>query len=786
VEVEVEEVEGDGRHPMEDADGEDVDTPSNTSSVLWKEAFMKKDGKAYCKLLQKGPNSKPCTFKHEMKPSGPTNPLWQHLNKKHEAVHERLWPLRTQIKKTKPVNPKPPFNQMSMKLFTKPTSPPRLTAAQLERVTFLFFGVIAEANLSFRALPSSQSFRLLMEEFVGWKVPSKMFFSRALPYHYDRCLKALKAELQLVESISITTDSTYLTHKGAPYIAITGHWIDSSWALHDRPLAVFPAQQSETGEFICAHLQQILQREYQFVDKVHCIVTDEGSNFLKGAQDLETTEVVRERIRCACHRIQLAFRDAVEQKRRRKEKGDFTLLNLLRRCQRIVLVFKNGWASRKKDVFQRWQQLHLSELVVQIEKLKVQRNSQKRINDLEIELAKANEDVAAELAEIERKKGERQSVAEALINMYPEEEFKVEEEDSEDEQAEEDFNDSADNPPIDEKEEKKESFNEIMEATYNIDYSALEANFPAYYSHMSKCRALIAIGATRWMTYVTMARRFMMWRWSLQKSLEEIEKLKPPGEAAIDWTFTKEQLKLLEDFVTVGSVAQEVLMRLQGSLAPTISNLLYNYVVLHRNLTHWWEKGDEICQPIRNFCKEVSDNLLMKFDPDSDRTSLIAAALDPRYRQLKFLEDYPLAQKIAKDALKLEWQKLDAKKPEAEQSDVPVAKKAKTVISIDERARLAGPATAVKAEPDKWLESPNDDNCTDVLDWWKRHSPEWPLLSILARRYLAIPASSASSERLFSKLKEISSLKRNRMKADTLCKLLFVHQHVKKGSAAIE
>ena len=38
----------------------------------------------------------------------------------------------------------------------------------------------------------------------------------------------------------------------------------------------------------------------------------------------------------------------------------------------------------------------------------------------------------------------------------------------------------------------------------------------------------------------------------------------------------------------------------------------------------------------------------------------------------------------------------------------------------------------------------------DVAKYWKLNSTQWPDLSALARDYLAIPATSAASERAFS------------------------------------
>jgi hypothetical protein len=41
----------------------------------------------------------------------------------------------------------------------------------------------------------------------------------------------------------------------------------------------------------------------------------------------------------------------------------------------------------------------------------------------------------------------------------------------------------------------------------------------------------------------------------------------------------------------------------------------------------------------------------------------------------------------------------------------------------------------------------------DILAWWKSQSETYPNLSKMARVYLAVPATSASSERLFSSRK---------------------------------
>lgn len=50
-----------------------------------------------------------------------------------------------------------------------------------------------------------------------------------------------------------------------------------------------------------------------------------------------------------------------------------------------------------------------------------------------------------------------------------------------------------------------------------------------------------------------------------------------------------------------------------------------------------------------------------------------------------------------------------------------------------------------------------------VLPWWKKHHEDYPRLALMAKDYLAIPASSAASERCFSKARTLLPYTRNRL-----------------------
>ena len=66
-----------------------------------------------------------------------------------------------------------------------------------------------------------------------------------------------------------------------------------------------------------------------------------------------------------------------------------------------------------------------------------------------------------------------------------------------------------------------------------------------------------------------------------------------------------------------------------------------------------------------------------------------------------------------------------------------------------EAAAPAGPSV-VKSEVELYLELPIAPMNTDVLEWWAENENKFPALSVMARQYLGVPATSASAERLFS------------------------------------
>ena len=67
---------------------------------------------------------------------------------------------------------------------------------------------------------------------------------------------------------------------------------------------------------------------------------------------------------------------------------------------------------------------------------------------------------------------------------------------------------------------------------------------------------------------------------------------------------------------------------------------------------------------------------------------------------------------------------------------------------------------------------------TSPLNWWKEHEMEFPVLSRVARKYLAVQATSIPCERMFSTLRNTVTEKRNRLEDDIVEAMIMLHENI--------
>ena len=66
---------------------------------------------------------------------------------------------------------------------------------------------------------------------------------------------------------------------------------------------------------------------------------------------------------------------------------------------------------------------------------------------------------------------------------------------------------------------------------------------------------------------------------------------------------------------------------------------------------------------------------------------------------------------------------------------------------------------------------------SNPLDWWKKEQNTYPILARLAQEFLAIPATSAPSERVWSRSAQIMTLKRAKVKPELSQRMMFVREN---------
>ena len=71
-----------------------------------------------------------------------------------------------------------------------------------------------------------------------------------------------------------------------------------------------------------------------------------------------------------------------------------------------------------------------------------------------------------------------------------------------------------------------------------------------------------------------------------------------------------------------------------------------------------------------------------------------------------------------------------------------------------------------------------DDNYINPLEWWKTHEGDYPILSRMAKAFLAIPATSAPSERIWSRVALILTTKRANLDPEVASGMMFVRENL--------
>lgn len=210
--------------------------------------------------------------------------------------------------------------------------------------------------------------------------------------------------------------------------------------------------------------------------------------------------------------------------------------------------------------------------------------------------------------------------------------------------------------------------------------------------------------------------------------------------------------------------------------------------------------------PLRAFQLTATEQLQERwrgetaFSDTAPNTVILATALDPRFRRLKFLspaevlqvqtkvQTMALAVKREMDVQQHSCSSTSTNTPAAE-STPPATLLDSLLGSDDEDEDRASKGedvqNQVRNEVLTYFGGKNLAKEENALQWWKANRDRYPMLARLAKSYLCIPGTSTPSERLFSAAGNIASKKRASLSQEHVDMLTFLHCNAKflrKGS----
>lgn len=259
-------------------------------------------------------------------------------------------------------------------------------------------------------------------------------------------------------------------------------------------------------------------------------------------------------------------------------------------------------------------------------------------------------------------------------------------------------------------------------------------------------------------------------RWnSSNRMLKSITKADPAKLAQVksSVTLTKNDLKVIKETTDILTPFEDVTAQCEGQNVVTSSLVIPLIVCLKAEL-------QELSTTYRNQMLttliDAVDRRLSHYEENP--LFQLASILDPRYKLAWCQEDQlePM-----KDLLTTTYHELSPPAaPAAAEAQPPAKKKSKLLRHLPSNRTQPASTPTTPSEIEMYLNAPTLDEDANPLDYWRQHQTQFPTLCQLAKRYLAIPASSAPVERLFSIAGRIFSKERSCLSDVRFEELMFV------------
>jgi len=304
-----------------------------------------------------------------------------------------------------------------------------------------------------------------------------------------------------------------------------------------------------------------------------------------------------------------------------------------------------------------------------------------------------------------------------------------------------------------------------------------------------KVKSLKIDNKTRWGSAYTMFERLVASRPAVSACLGALHGLRKPVPADL----TSAQWSLVEQLATVLEPLNDATEILSYQSLPTLGS---GMPIVSRAVDHHLKITDADDPIVAIFKKDISVDLVLRWnilDNQASDTLLLAVYLDPRFKTFYFIDDprkreERLSAAVDKAAALVQT-RTDRPACARRRSTGAYASKIERALGPDAIGAAAGTTNdgddqaaelaAYRRKPivPTFLSQTDPDKPPKMLDpllWWEQRETKYPRLAPLARRYLAITATSVPSERVFSKSGWIVNKRRCTLSDESVSLLVFL------------
>ena len=307
--------------------------------------------------------------------------------------------------------------------------------------------------------------------------------------------------------------------------------------------------------------------------------------------------------------------------------------------------------------------------------------------------------------------------------------------------------------------------------------------------------------ATRWNSTYLMLERLVQLRIPLYAVLYDRGIIKEKDAKMLE--LSDNDWSVAEHLTMVLKPLQFATQTMSGEYYPTLSNVYPIIIMLVTNHLKDPESDtdhDYVPESVKKCRTAIRQSLERRFKVgQEDILGLTATALNPMHKKLSM---FNIDQEQVKSFLKAEVSKLRDKKANTQTESVdnsqdpkikeefpePEAKRLKLEHESSMKFLMGNFYTVDSDDEEDEVEAYFSEkrSNTEPLQWWKLNQHRYPNLQVLAQHFLAIPATSTPSERVFSSAGNTVVPNRASLDSGTVDELVFLHSALtSKGNAQL-